>query len=106
MRIALYSCIPVFAAAMGEAVISTFGWRHDGLIAATFLGAMLAIPALLPMIAATARASFQERLSGTSKLVLWIVVLLALVLTLFVPSRVTNEKYYVGVTAETVRRTG
>jgi hypothetical protein len=97
MRIALYSCAPVFVATLGEASLSAFPQLNsqEWLVAATFLGAMLSWVSLAPLIGATFWARRQEQLAAKSKLVLWAVVLGALGLTLVIPSRVINSKYYV-----------
>lgn len=64
-------------------------------MAAVVLGAVLSPISLAPLVGATFWASRQEQLAAKSKLILWAVVLVALGLTLVIPSRVTNKKYYV-----------
>jgi hypothetical protein len=96
MRIALYSCAPVSLATLGEAGLSAFPQleSQEWVVAATYLGAMLSWISVGPMIGATFWASRQEHLAAKSKLVLWAVVLAALGLSLVIPSRVINKKYY------------
>lgn len=97
MRIAIYSCVPVFVATLGEASLSAFPQleSQEWLVAAAFSGAMLSGISLAPLIGATFWASRQEQLAAKSKLILWAAVLVALGLTLVIPSRVINKKYYV-----------
>lgn len=104
MRIALYSCVPIFVATLGEACLSTFPElkSQEWLVAAAFLGAMLSGISLAPLIGATFWASRQEQLATMSKLILWAVVLVALGLTLVIPSRVIDRKYYVWIQTDAV----
>ena len=97
MRVALYLALPALAAGLGEGLLSviprmaTLEW----LVASTFLAAMLSRLCALPLIGAMLWATQQEQLAALSKLILWVVVALALGLTLVIPERVVNKKYYV-----------
>ena len=95
MRLAIVSCLPVFVCGLGELSISLVSLAPAWLLTTTYLCAMLSWPSILPIVAATLWASQQGHLAGASKLVMWATVAVALLLTLILPARVINKKYFV-----------
>lgn len=93
--VAFMFCLPVLVCSLGELTISLQDRSPTWLLRTTFYSAMLSWPSALFIAAATLWASQQDHLAVGSKVVLWPVALLALLLTFLVPARVVSSKYVV-----------